>query len=139
MAKKNAVQLSPEETIKVLANEYKALNQQKKEIDTRLEALKSDLCEYARNNPGFDFGSVQVIQGAAKFKFDWGNLTKKAQDQILAQLAVELPQVVVRSEKVDIELIAQAIDHDASVRNALAAKGLKLISSDTFTIRINNN
>ncbi len=139
MAKKNAnaVELTPDELTKKLANEYAQLVFQKKEIEKKADQIKADLVQHSKDNPFFDYEALSIIPSAPKPIIDFGSLTKKGQEHLLAKLILDLPDFVINTATLDIERISIAATSNPNVSNALKANGVKLAQSTTYTIRIN--
>ena len=136
MAKRNAVELTPEESIRAISAEYAALSRQKSELEKRLVAIKDSLIEAYRNDPGFDFQAITVCENAAKPKFDWGNLTKKGQETLLEQLKSELPTFVTTKTELDIELLFRSAQTNPLVSNTLKVHNVKFVHEATFTVKV---
>ena len=136
MAKRNAVETTPEEVAKQNAARYAELNAKKKEIETELESLKEQLCEYAEQNPGFEFGPILIEKRVGKPKFDFGNLSKGAQTNVLARLKLDLPDFVIDKSEIDLERLAAALPNNSAARNALQVHGIKIVDSESYSIKI---
>jgi hypothetical protein len=126
---------TPEEFAANLANEYLALIANKKELEAKIEEVKAKLEEFARSTGNNDLEVLTVTFGMGKPKFDFGNLTKKSQEQLIERLKNELPDFVTKSTALDLEALYLAKETNTTVANALKAHGLKLVPSETVSIR----
>lgn len=134
-AKSDSTPLSPGENARKIAQEYYDLLLKKAEIETKLEQLKDEITKYAKENNDYDLDVVTVITGKGKPKFDFGTMTKKAQDQVLARLKNDLPDFVVNKSELDVESLFFAMGTNAAVQNALKANGLTILETETCQVR----
>lgn len=118
-----------------MANDYLALVATKKEIEAKIDELKTKIEEFARSTGNTDLEVLTVIFAVGKPKFDFGNLTKKGQDQIIERLKNELPEFVLKSSTLDLEALYLAKDSNPAVANALKANGLTITPVETVSIR----
>ncbi len=127
---------TPSEAARALAAKYVALLAQKALIEEQLEEIKSQLIDHAKNNDDYELDAVNVIKVAAKPKLDFGTMTKKAQDQLIARLKSDLPEFVLRKEELDVEALYLAQGTNAHVQNALKANGVTIPApGESFQIR----
>ena len=126
---------TPAEHARQLAEQYAQLLEQAKTIAEKLEALKAEIVAYANEHEDFDLGAVQVINGKGKPKIDFGTMTKKAQDQLLARLKNDLPDFVINKSELDVESLFFAQGTNAAVQNALKANGIKILETETCQVR----
>lgn len=126
---------TPEQIAAEMANDYLALVATKKELEAKIDELKTKIEEFARSTGNNDLEVLTVTFGVGKPKFDFGNLTKKAQEQLIERLKNELPEFVTNSTALDLESMYLAKETNTKVANALKAHGLKLVPQETVSIR----
>lgn len=136
MGRNKAVELSPEEALKAKAANYITLYNEKKAIESELETLKEELCLAAKNDPDFNFELVTISKSTGKPKFDFGSLTKKAQEHVIAKLKEDLPDFVVSKSDLDVERLFFAMSTNAAIQNALKVHGIKIVDSESYSIKI---
>lgn len=127
--------LTPAEEARTKAAQYAELIAQKKELEAKMEALKEELIAYSQTNADYDLGVLTVIPGVGKPKFDFGTLTKKGQEQLLARLKNDLPDFVISKSDLDVEALYHAKDSNPAVSNALKANGISIKPTESWTIR----
>lgn len=134
-AKSDTPTPTPAESARQSAEQYVELLEQQKVTAEKLEALKAEIVDYANKNKDYDLGVLQVINGKGKPKIDFGAMTKKAQEQLLARLKNDLPDFVINKSELDVESLFFAQGSNTAVANALKANGISISETDTCQVR----